>query len=292
MTDPAAPDPRIPRAASILLLRPGHGPSTGTGTGTGLSLGERPQTAPEVFTITRSARLVFSAGVSAFPGGRVDPVDELPADLWAGTDLATWAGRLGLEPTTAGMVLAGAVRETFEETGVLLARHADGTPVGPEALAALPADARLQVEHGGLDFGELLTEHGLRPDVTGMQPLSRWITPPGPPRRYDTFFLAAALPEAQSPGALSFEGIASRWTTAADALADFRSGRHRLMAPTWAQFHSLLTATTLAEALAPRQPLLPVMPGLEDPSAGPIIDFAEVEAFERDLHITWPNDKH
>lgn len=267
----------IPQAASILLLRPGTGPAS--------------DTAPEVFTITRSTQLVFSAGVSAFPGGRIDPADELPGHLWEGTDLDAWGLLLGLDADAAGKVLAGAVRETFEETGVLQAQHRDGTPVRPAALAGFPADARIQIEHHGLDFGTLLTEHGLRPDVTGMRALSRWITPEGPPRRYDTYFFAAALPAGQSPGTLSFEGIDSRWTTAAGALADFRAGRHRLMPPTWAQFRALLPARSLAEALTPTGPIRPVIPRVTGGGPLTVTGFADVDLFDDDQSAGWPDAK-
>ncbi|MFC0249702.1 NUDIX hydrolase [Citricoccus parietis] len=227
-----------PLAATVLLLRPGTAPVNPVAP------------APEIFTITRSKALAFSAGVSAFPGGRIDEADDLPAPLWSGTDLAAWGRRLGLEPVDAGRLLAGVVRETFEEAGILLARHRDGTPVDAALLDGLPVDTRVRVERHELDFGTLLTDLDLHPEVTCMQPLSRWITPEGAARRYDTYFFAAAIPPGQRPGALSFEGIDSRWTTAAAALEDFREGRHRLMPPTWAQFRTLLTARSVDEALS------------------------------------------
>ena len=115
--------PRVPAvpASSLVLVRPGAGGET------------------SVFTVRRAGTMAFSAHATAFPGGRVDPADDLPDRLWEGTDLADWGRRLGLprEPVDAhgtlteldpaegaGRVLAAAVRETFEETGVLLARDA------------------------------------------------------------------------------------------------------------------------------------------------------------------------
>jgi 8-oxo-dGTP pyrophosphatase MutT (NUDIX family) len=232
----------IPQAATVLLLRPG---AAGV---------------PEVFTITRADSLAFSAGVSAFPGGRIDVSDELGPHLWEGSDLAGWGRALGLEPAAAGKVLVGVVRETFEETGVLLARQLDGQPVDGSVVAALPADTRRRVEEHEVGFGTLLDGLGLRPDVGALRPLSRWITPPGRTRRYDTFFFLAALPAGQHPGTLSFEGTASRWTTAADALADFRAGHHRLMPPTWSQFRALDAARTMDEALRLPPAMAPVSP--------------------------------
>ncbi|XKH52400.1 NUDIX hydrolase [Citricoccus nitrophenolicus] len=269
MTSP--PVQPVPQAATVLLLR------------------DAPDgRAPEIFTITRSTALDFSAGVSAFPGGRIDDSDDLDPSLWDGTDLPAWGRLLGLEPDGAGKVLAGVVRETFEETGILLARHRDGTPVGPELLTTLPTDTRERVERLELDFGGLLSEHGLRPDVHGLRPLSRWITPEGPPRRYDTYFFAAALPDGQLPGTLSFEGIASRWTTAAEALADFQAGRHRLMPPTWAQFRTLLPARSVAEALAPAGTFEAVQPTVVAGSPRQVIGFADAEDYALELAAGWP----
>lgn len=260
------PAPDVPVAATVLLLRAGMETPT-----------------PEVFTITRHTALAFSAGVSAFPGGRVDAADDLPADFWAGTDLVDWGHRLGLGPDEAGMVLAGVVRETFEETGVLLARHRNGQPVDTATLAGLPDDARRRVEDHELDFATLLAEHGLRPDASGLRALSRWVTPEGESRRYDTYFFLAALPDGQQPGTLSFEGADSRWTTATAALEDFRAGIHQLMPPTWAQFRALAGASDLDSALATQGTLEPVQPTVASRKPRRIVDFPDHEDFAVDL---------
>ncbi|MDI3329374.1 MAG: NUDIX hydrolase [Micrococcus sp.] len=265
-SSPQQTAPDVPRAATVLLLRPGA---------------DSP--APEVFTITRHSALAFSAGVSAFPGGRIDAADALPADFWTGTDLVDWGRRLGLGPDEAGMVLTGVVRETFEETGVLLARHRDGHPVDAGTLAGLPEDARRRVEDHELDFATLLAEHGLRPDAGGLRALSRWVTPEGESRRYDTYFFLAALPDGQAPGTLSFEGADSRWTTATAALEDFRAGHHQLMPPTWAQFRALAGAPDLDSALATSGTLAPVQPTVASRKPSRIIDFPGYEDFARDL---------
>lgn len=267
MTAPGTPQP-IPQAATVLLLRPGTASAAG---------------APEVFTITRSTKLAFSAGVSAFPGGRIDPADELPSALWEGTDLDAWADLLGLEPAAAGRVLAGAVRETFEETGILMARRRDGTPADPASVNAWPEDTRIRIERHELDFGQLLTEQRLLPDVTGMAPLARWITPEGASRRYDTYFFAALLPEGQVPGTLSFEGTASRWTTADGALRDFRAGRHQLMPPTWAMFRALAPAGTAEEATSTPSDLTAVQPTVGPAPGREVTGFPGAASFADDL---------
>lgn len=255
----------IPQAATVLLLRPGAA-----------------DPAPEVFTITRASSLVFSAGVSAFPGGRVDAADSLPTKLWAGVDLSAWGGQLDLATEDAGRLLACLVRETFEETGILLACQRDGVPVEPDLLSWLPSDTRQRVEDQEWDFGAFLQEHRLRPDVSTLRFMSRWITPKGHPRRYDTYFFLAAIPEGQRPGALSFEGAASRWTTPQNALADFRAGAHQLMPPTWAQFRALLEVNSVDEALTAERVPGAITPRVSDGSFGTVADFPGHGAFARD----------
>lgn len=254
----------VPQAATVLLLRPGTADPS-----------------PEVFTITRADTLTFSAGVSAFPGGRVDAADSLPADLWEGVSLAAWGRQLDLEAEDAGRLLACVIRETFEETGILLACDEDGAPVGQDLLSALPSDTRQRVESHELTFGTFLQEHRLRPDVSSLRTMSRWITPKGHPRRYDTYFFLAAMPE-QAPGDLSFEGAASRWTTPERALADFQAGVHQLMPPTWAQFRSLTAVSSVDEALAADTVREAITPRMADGSFGTIADFPGHEVFHRD----------
>lgn len=256
---------QIPQAATVLLLRPGAAAP-----------------APEVFTITRADSLVFSAGVSAFPGGRADAADSLPAELWRGVSLTWWGHQLDLPAQEAGRLLACVVRETFEETGILLARDNDGAPVDPRLLSSLPGDVRQRIEDQELDFGAFLQQHRLRPDVGTLRPMSRWITPAGHARRYDTYFFLAAMPEHQAPGELSFEGAASRWTTPQDALADFRAGAHQLMPPTWSQFRSLVGVTSVESALAAASIQKPITPRVSDGSFGTVADFPGHEAFAQD----------
>lgn len=260
---------QIPQAATLLLLRPGAADST-----------------PEVFTITRADSLVFSAGVSAFPGGRVDAADSLPTDLWQGVSLTAWGRQLDLPAQEAATLLACVVRETFEETGILLARDDEGAPADASLLASLPGDTRQRIEEHDLDFGAFLRQHRLRPDVGTLRPMSRWITPAGHPRRYDTYFFLAAMPEHQAPGELSFEGAASRWTTAQEALTDFRAGAHQLMPPTWAQFRSLLGVASVDSALAAESVSTPITPRVSDGSFGTVADFPGHTDYAQD-HTEW-----
>lgn len=277
-TVPPAPAETVPArpAASLLLTR--RGPD-------GL----------EVFALRRAATMAFSAHATAFPGGRVDPADDLPAALWDGVDLDDWARRLGagsspagaaseLEALTgrqaAGRLLAAAVRETYEETGVLLAVDAHtGAPVDPGQVRRLPADTRSRLESHELAFGELLAAHGWVPDAASLVPWSRWITPVTGPRRYDTVFFLVPLPAGQSPERLSSEAAEHGWARPEDLLEQFRAGAVNLMTPSWWQLRRLTEAASgggdWADVVALGRRAEPVSAVMLDPEADHAARLAE-----------------
>lgn len=232
-------------AATVLLVRPAQAPDA-----PGL----------EVLTLTRSAKLAFSAGVTAFPGGKVEPSDRSAEEA--------------------------AVRETFEETGILVVRGEEGAGSGagavldrswvtPQLSAAVEADATL--------FLPLLAEHGLAPDTDAMHLVDQWVTPSGNSRRYDTLFYMAAVPAGQEPLALSGESASWQWLTPAQALAEFRAGVRELMPPTWTQLRRLAEVQTVEQALAlpPREE--PVQPRMTSAEPRRVVDFPEHEAYAEDL---------
>src|SRR5438045_1846059 len=138
----------------------------------------------ETWMLTRSREMVFAAGKTVFPGGRVDDADgDLPFADNTDDDIAELAERFRTDPDAARRLVGAAVRETYEETGVLLT-------IPRADLAA----SRSDVEDGRVAFGDLLREHGLAVDGSCLRPWSRWVTPPGESRRYDTRFFIAALP--------------------------------------------------------------------------------------------------
>jgi 8-oxo-dGTP pyrophosphatase MutT (NUDIX family) len=195
----------------------------------------------EVFVLQRVASMAFAAGMTAFPGGGVDDRDRV--DLaWAGPGAHWWADRFAAEPGLAGAVVVAAVRELFEETGVLLADLPSGSPVGdPKSLE----DVRLQIiEHrAGLDaLGATI-----RADL--LRPWARWVTPPGQPRRYDTFFLAAVAPPGVEARLLTTEAEVGRWIRPQDALEAGRRQEISLMPPTVAMLTDLSELGSAADLL-------------------------------------------
>jgi 8-oxo-dGTP pyrophosphatase MutT (NUDIX family) len=202
-------------------------------------LRDRPGGPYEVFLMRRHGNQAFMGGAYVFPGGRLDDADSAPA-LASHTEglSAADARRLLQEPglpeaTALGLFLA-AIRETFEEAGVLLARDAAGRMVdlADPATAARFASYRLELHEARLTLAGLAAREGIRyaPDL--LIPYSHWITPEIEPRRFDTRFFLARLPEGQVALHDRMELTESRWMTPAFALAEHAAGRIVLMPPT------------------------------------------------------------
>ncbi|HUS60842.1 MAG TPA: hypothetical protein VMY34_01515 [Acidimicrobiales bacterium] len=189
----------------------------------------------EVFMLRRNLNSDFIGGADVFPGGAVDEADR-HADLGRVCE-----GRTDYQASDALGVISGglaywvaAVRECFEEAGVLLAYAADGRVV---SLADPPTAARFAGHRAAVYAGErrlveVCEEEGLRLAVDQMHYFSHWITPEGPPRRYDTRFFVAAAPPEQEPLHDDRETIATLWVRPADALDRHRRGELDLIFPT------------------------------------------------------------
>lgn len=156
-------------------------------------------------------------GQVAFPGGSFEEYDDA-AFVWHGPSVAQWAKKLEIEDhRLAKMWVVCAIRELFEETGVLLA-GADSLSTA-EIRGGELMEARQAVASQDLTFSELLDRRGwgLRTDL--LRALSRWITPDFMHRRFDTRFFAAVVPPGQAPSLLEGKGLWGEWVTAKDALA-------------------------------------------------------------------------
>jgi 8-oxo-dGTP pyrophosphatase MutT (NUDIX family) len=191
----------------------------------------------ETWLLTRVAQMAFAAGMSVFPGGRVDAADvELPL---AGADTARIAERFGCDESTARSLVGAAARETFEEAGVLLT-----------APPAELAEHRFEVESGRLPFGELLRSHDLAIDAGALRPWARWVTPAGESRRYDTRFFVGALPDGARAQNVTSESSAAEWVRVSDALAEAHRGDRLMLPPTVMTMASIAAFGTVAEVLA------------------------------------------
>jgi 8-oxo-dGTP pyrophosphatase MutT (NUDIX family) len=190
----------------------------------------------EVFMLRRALGASFAGGVYVFPGGRVDAADhggELEA-VCDDLDDRQASARLGLDRGGLAYWVA-AVRECFEEAGVLLARPVDGDAAirfDDAAIEQRFGVARRAVHSGELSLVDLCAAEGLRLLTGLVQYVSHWITPIGEPKRFDTRFFLALAPAAQEPLHDDAETIASLWVTPRDALARAAAGELQLYPPT------------------------------------------------------------
>ena len=173
--------------------------------------------------LRRSSSSVFVAGAHVFPGGAVDPSDRVPTDEpFPGEDAMGSAYRVA------------AIRECFEEAGILVAeRQGSGLLSAPDSgLERRLREYRAALVHGRADFLEICRRESLEPGIGRLGYLSRWVTPEGLPRRYDTRFFVTPAPEGQVPAACERETFDAAWFQPADALAAARRGEIELVLPT------------------------------------------------------------
>jgi len=207
----------------------------------------------EVFMVRRNLKSDFVGGAYVFPGGAVDSADR-ESDLESICVGRTDAGasrRLGIESGGLAYWVA-AIRESFEEAGVLLAYDATGEMVDLQELAAAErwVAHRGAVDGGTLRLVDLCAAEGLSLAVDGMHYFGHWITPEGAPRRYDTRFFVTAAPSRQTPLHDDHEVIANAWLRPADAIARAESGELTMLPPTVSSLRAVARFDTAAQALA------------------------------------------
>ena len=227
-------------AATVMLLRP------------------CPPDGVEVLMLRRTAAMKFAPGAYVFPGGSVDEADFSAEIGWHGPSPADFGARLGCPAELAGALVCAAVRETFEESGVLLA----GTPDGSTVELADPsweAD-RMALTAGTLTLPGLLAKRGLAVRADLLVPWTRWITPEAEPRRFDTWFFAAALPAGQEATGHLAEADKTAWLRPADAISAARAGTISLLPPTAATLNEFTKCGDLASILGRRRSVAPVQP--------------------------------
>ncbi|MGW1281931.1 NUDIX hydrolase [Streptomyces tsukubensis] len=216
---------------------------------------------PAVHMLRRRASMAFAGGAYAYPGGGVDARDSRPVG-WAGPPVAEWAHRLGTDEATAQAVVCAAVRETFEESGVLLAGLTADTVLGAVGGDETSEPGRGSGDDGGweadrqalvdreLAFADFLDRRGLvlRSDLLGAW--ARWITPEFESRRYDTWFFVAALPEGQQTRNASTEADRTVWIRPAEAAAGYDRGELLMMPPTISTLRDLVPYESAGKAVA------------------------------------------
>ena len=244
------------RASTVMLVRDGAG-------------------GPEVFMLRRVPAMEFAPSMMVFPGGGVDERDGDPTLPWAGPSPTEWAGRLGCSPAEAQMFVAAAVREVFEECGVLLAGpSADGplaTVDGPEW-----DGVRQALVERRLSLDDVLHDKGLvlRSDLVVAK--AHWLTPVFEPRRYDTWFFAALMPEQQVADGETTEADHADWFVPSELLGAYAAGSALMLPPTVVCVEEIADARCAADVVVHSEVLPLVMPQVVSGPEGAAIEIVEV----------------
>jgi 8-oxo-dGTP pyrophosphatase MutT (NUDIX family) len=234
----------------------------------------------EVFLLHRVTGMAFAGGMTVFPGGGVDARDADTDLSWAGPEPAWWAQRFGCAESTAAALVCAAVRETFEECGVLLAGPTADTVVA-DTSGYGPARAALVDRE--LSFAQFLAAEGLVLRADLVRPWSHWITPEAEPRRYDTRFFVAALPEGQLADGVTTEASGAEWQRPQDAFAEWRNGIRTLLPPTWVTLTELDTCGDVAGVLTSEREIAPIMPTIVNDVDGMRVSFPGDENYPTQL---------
>lgn len=193
----------------------------------------------EVYLVKRSRTMDFMAGAHVFPGGRMDKTDASPSAFGLlAAEVATLHERLGetLPPARAAGLFVAAIRETFEEAGLLLGRLAPGWDM---------REARRAVAAGAL-FSTLVEQL----DARALVPWVRWVTPEISPKRFDARFFLARAPAGQEPRVDGSEATEGLWIAPQEALRRWEDGNMQLAPATAKSIDALATFATVADALA------------------------------------------
>jgi len=234
-------------ASTVVLLRDGDGREGGL----------------EVYLLRRTTAMAFAGGFCVFPGGGVDPRDFDHAIGWVGPSPAEWAALLDTSEAHARALVCAAVRETFEESGVLLAGPTADTVVDDTTGEEWETDRR-RLEARELSFTEFLDRRGLSLRTDLLAWWGSWVTPVFEPKRYDTRFFVARLPEGQVTRDVSTESDHVVWMPIRDTLDAVDAGRLAMLPPTYATCLELYEFTSTADAIASagtrdRTPIRPEM---------------------------------
>jgi len=245
----SAPQPRL--AATVMFVRDG---AAGV----------------EVFMLRRVATMAFAPRMMVFPGGGVDARDA-EADLpWAGPTPAEWAKLLRVDEARARELVAAAVREVFEECGVLLAGPSPDEVVG-DVDSGHWREQRRRLLDREASLSEVLVEHGLvlRSDLLGYR--AHWVTPLFEARRYDTRFFTAAVPAGHRADDRTTEADLAAWVRPAELLQAWEQGEALMLPPTVVAVEEVAAATSAAAFIAERPVVETVQPELVDTGDGYVL---------------------
>jgi 8-oxo-dGTP pyrophosphatase MutT (NUDIX family) len=206
----------------------------------------------EILMLRRNLNSDFVGGAYVFPGGRVDESDAGPAAQRLAFGLTDEAASRRLSLESGGLAYyVACLRELFEEAGLLVACDRAGGPVhinDDESIRRLAA-ARREVNAGTLEFIAMMEREDFLLDLRGLEYVAHWVTPTGPPRRFDTRFFVALAPTGQVATHDAGETVADQWIRPVDALAAQARGELEMIFPTIRNLEAIAHFETSHEVL-------------------------------------------
>src|ERR1700676_1249366 len=267
MTEAVTPRP----ASTILLLRDSAATKGADDNGRGEI---------EVFMMVRHYEDDFNSGALVFPGGSGDKGDQ---EIIANP--ALYSGGERLDARALSFRIA-AIRETFEESGILLARpRGSHTLVDSRRAAGIEAAHRADLSDGKTTFLKVLTDNGMLLALDELVPYAHWITPEGMPKRFDTWFFLAAAPPEQAGTHDGKESTDSIWVSPREALAGGESGRFKLPFPTTRNLIKICKQKGVEAALADvrAKPIVTVMPIMTKLNGASQLRIPREAGYDRDV---------
>lgn len=236
------PAPEIKTAATILLLR------------------DEPEF--EVLMVERHHQIDFASGALVFPGGKWHAQDH--DEAW----LDHLIGAEDFDSEQRALRIA-AIREVFEEAGVLLGRKGDAIFSGEAA----SMEVRAAVDRGEKPFIEVVRDLGVRLDLHALTVFARWITPELMPKRFDTWFYIAVAPKDQLAACDGRETVDATWISPSEALRKAQTGERKVIFPTRMNIQLLAEASSAQDAIAQAnaRTLVTVLPKVEDRPEGKVL---------------------
>ncbi|MDP3853790.1 NUDIX domain-containing protein [Phenylobacterium sp.] len=217
----------------------------------------------EVLMVKRHHQIDFASGALVFPGGKSHAGDHDPA--WEGHVL----GWDDFDADQRGLRIA-AIREVFEEAGILLGERLDGSPIGGEAC---PMEVRRAVDVGTTAFLDVVKDLGVRLDLNALTIFARWITPPLTPKRFDTWFYAVNAPADQVAACDGHETVDAEWIEPQEVLRLAAAGERKVIFPTRMNVQLLAEADSAADCIARAngRTLVTVEPQIRDSADGKVL---------------------
>ena len=225
----------------------------------------------EVLMVKRHHQIDFASGALVFPGGKTDPGDHDPA--WAELCVGWAEIDAGQRP-----LRVAAIREAFEEAGILIARHPSGEVFHGDKRAV---SARIAVSKGERSLMDLVNELGLWLDIGALTVFAHWITPSLMPKRFDTWFYVVRANSDQLAVCDGWETVDAEWIAPCEALRLAEAGQRKVIFPTRMNLQLLAESESGEDAVrrAGLRTLVTVQPKLEQREGGPVLVIPEAAGY-------------